>query len=189
VPPLPPTPRPPRLTRAHLILGLYATLSLVAVGWGALRGQPNVFVIEGVPRRTLEGLALAVALALAAVFADRLAVHRFEWARAIDREFRSLLGPLSTGEVLLLAAASSVGEEAFFRGAVQPHLGLWLTSALFALPHVGPGVKFLPWTAASFVAGLAFGKLFVYTGDLSAPICAHFLINLINLRFISDQRR
>ena len=122
------------------------------------------------------------------VFLTRWAVHRFEWARTIHRDFGHLLGPLSTGEIVLLAATSAVGEEAFFRGAMMQHIGLWPSSVLFALPHIGPGAKFLPWTATSFVAGVAFAQLFVYTGDLSAPICAHFLINLINLRFITGRR-
>lgn len=183
---LSPTPRPPRLSRSGLILFLYAGLALAAVGWGAARGHANVFVLPGVAApRTLPGLAVGAALALAAIFLTRLATHRFEWARTLNREFRAILGPLDAGDILVLAAASSVGEEALFRGAMVPHLGLLASSALFALPHIGPGPRFLPWTITSFFAGLAFGGLFLWTGDLAGSICAHFLINLINLRYIT----
>ena len=183
---LSPTPRPPRLSRSGLILFLYAGLALAAVGWGAARGHANVFVLpDVVTSRTHLGLAAGAALALVAVFLTRLATHRFEWARTLNREFHAILGPLDGGDIFLLAAASSVGEEALFRGAMLPHLGLFLSSALFALPHIGPGVRFLPWTLTSFFAGLAFGGLFQWSGDLAGSICAHFLINLLNLRYIT----
>jgi hypothetical protein len=186
---LAPTPRPPRISRAGLIVLLYTGLALAGVAWGAARGHANVFVLPGrtVPR-TLQGIGAGVALALAVAFATRWATHRLEWARTLMREFREILGPLAGTEIFLLAAASSVGEETLFRGAMLPHLGLWLSSALFALPHIGPGLRFLPWTATSLFAGLAFGQLFVWSGDLGAAICAHFLINLLNLRYITKKR-
>lgn len=187
-----PTPRAPRLSRSGLVLGIYAGLALLAVGLGALRGHALVALLPG---RTppgwaslVEHLGLGAAFALLVVFLSRVAAHRFEWARVLEREFLGLLGPLTGGEIVLVAAASSVGEELLFRGALLPALGPWLSSALFALPHIGPGVRFLPWTASSFVVGLAFAALFLHTGDLAAPVVAHFLINLLNLRHITERR-
>ena len=55
---------------------------------------------------------------------------------------------------------------------------------MFALLHVGPGKRFLPWTVSAFVLGLAFGELAVWTGNLGGPIAAHFAINFLNLRYI-----
>ena len=192
---LSPTPRAPRLSRSGLILALYLGLLGVGIAWGAARGQPNIFVLssnggvgQAQPQSTLVGVGLATALALLVAFATRWAVHRLSWARTLRREFREVLGPLAASEILLLAVTSSVGEEALFRGAMLPHLGLWLSSALFALPHIGPGAKFLPWTATSFVAALLFAQLFLYSGNLAAPICAHFLINFLNLHYITDRR-
>lgn len=183
---LPPTPRAPRLSRSGLIFALYAGLAAVAVSWGALRGHVDVFHLPHAAHapRPLAGIAVGAALALSVVFLTRYSVHRLEWARRLHHEFRHLLGGLSTGEVILLASASSISEELFFRGALLPDAGLWLSSALFALPHIGPGARFLPWTATSFVAGLAFGGIFLWTGDLAGAITAHFLINLLNLSYI-----
>jgi len=169
---------------------LYGGLLLVAVLWGALRGHPDITRLpgyRGAPRTAL-GAALGAGFALLVAFLTRWATHRLQWARVLQQEFRHLLGALDTGEILLLAAASSIGEECFFRGALLPATGLWLSSALFALPHVGPGARFLPWTATSFVVGLAFGAMYVYTGDLAAPVIAHFLINLINLHLVVRER-
>ena len=57
--------------------------------------------------------------------------------------------------------------------------------ALFALPHIGPGTRFLPWMVTSFFVGLAMAVLFQQFGHLGGPIAAHFLLNLMNLRYIT----
>jgi membrane protease YdiL (CAAX protease family) len=127
---------------------------------------------------------VGVALGLAVVFLTRLAVHRFDWARQLHRSFRGLLGNLSARDVFILALASSIGEELLFRGALLPWIGLVPSAVVFALLHVGPGARFLPWTLSAFVAGLIFGLLFQELGDLGAPIAAHFTINYLNLGYI-----
>jgi membrane protease YdiL (CAAX protease family) len=104
---------------------------------------------------------------------------------ALHRDFRALLGPLTGREILILAAASSIGEELLFRGALQPWLGIWPQAIVFALLHVGPGRRFLPWTASALLLGVGFGYMTAWTGDLGGPIVAHFTINFLNLHFIS----
>ena len=37
----------------------------------------------------------------------------------------------------------------------------------------------------SFILGLGMGAMFLWLGDLSGPIAAHFTINLLNLNYIS----
>ena len=97
-----------------------------------------------------------------------------------------MLFPLSDAEIVILAAASSVGEEMFFRGALLPVVGLLASSAIFALLHIGPKARHLPWTVSSFGAGLLFGGMFLWTGDLTGPVLAHFLINFLNLRHVAQ---
>jgi membrane protease YdiL (CAAX protease family) len=84
-----------------------------------------------------------------------------------------------------LALSSSVGEELFFRGALLNHVGLWISTALFAALHVRRHRGFLPWTAMSFVLGLVMGVMYMQLGDLGGPIAAHFTINFLNLRYIA----
>ena len=119
------------------------------------------------------------------VFLSRLAVHSMEWARVLHREFHAVVHELSSKEIFLLAASSSVGEELFFRGAMLPAIGLLPSSALFALMHVRAQWRFLPWTAMSFIMGLAMGLMYMKLGNLGAPIVAHFTINLLNLNYIA----
>src|SRR5437764_9791991 len=114
-----------------------------------------------------------------------MACYRVDWARWLHRDLRALLFPLTGAEIVVLAVASSVGEEMFFRGALLPAIGLLGSSAIFALLHIGPKARHLPWTASSFAVGLLFGAMFEWTGDLTGPVLAHFLVNFLNLRHVA----
>lgn len=176
----------PQLSHAGVVLALYSGLAALGLVIGALRGHVNVYFYGGVPVwwRLAIGPAIGIALALLVVFLTRLVVHRFEWARRLHRFFRGLLGNLHERDVFILALASSVGEEVLFRGALLPWIGLWASTLVFALLHIGPGVRYLPWTALAFVIGLVFGAMYMWTGDLGGPIVAHFVINFLNLGYI-----
>ncbi len=179
----------PPLSRGSLVIGLYGAMALVAIIVAAGRGDPDLYRIGTPPSWLLAaGPASGVALGLAFVGLTRLATARFAWARDLHRSFRDLLGPLAARDMVLLAAASSIGEELLFRGALMPIVGVWWQAGVFALLHVGPGKRFLPWTASAAVLGLAFGLLARETGSLGAPIAAHFTINFFNLRYIVRTR-
>jgi membrane protease YdiL (CAAX protease family) len=184
---LSPTPRAPRLSRAQVFCAVYGGCGLFAIAWGAYRGSPDVYRLPGVstPARLVMSPLIGLAFGLAMVFLSRFAVHRMEWARALHREFHAVVHELTSKEIFLLAIASSVGEELLFRGALLPVAGLIPQAAVFALLHVRWKARFLPWTAMSFVMGLALGGLFLTLGDLGAPIAAHFTINLLNLNYIA----
>jgi membrane protease YdiL (CAAX protease family) len=175
------------MSRAGLILALYGGLALLALLISAGRDDIDIYRIAGRSTPLLLALSplIGLAVGLLVVFLSRFAVHRFDWARRLHGDFRSILGPLTGREILVLALASSVGEELLFRGALQPMIGVWMQALVFALLHIGPGVRFLPWTASAFGVGLLFGWLFQFTGDLGGPVVAHFAINYMNLHFIA----
>ena len=104
-------------------------------------------------------------------------------ARAVRSVQRQTLTDL---EIVVLAIASSVGEELFFRGALMPSIGVWASSGVFALLHIGPRGRYLPWTIGSFVAGLLFSELYRWSGDLSGPVLPHFTVNFLNLRHVAQ---
>jgi membrane protease YdiL (CAAX protease family) len=174
-------------SRPVLVMVAYLGLGAAALGWASLRGQPNLWqVAERPDPRVLTGIVLGLVVGLCIVFLSRLALTRFEWARALHRELRAMLNPLHDYEIVILAAASSLGEEMFFRGALIPILGLTGSSAVFALLHIGPRARYLPWTVSSFVAGLVFGALYLWTGDLTGAVVAHFTVNFLNLRHVAQ---
>jgi membrane protease YdiL (CAAX protease family) len=174
-------------SRGSLILALYGALAALAVVVAALRDDFDVYRVAGTSTATrlLLSPVLGCLVGGGVVLLSRLAVHRFDWARRLHTDFRGILGHLTGREIIILALASSVGEELLFRGALQPWIGLWPQAVVFALLHIGPGARFLPWTASALVVGVLFGYLVEWTGDLGGPIAAHFIINLLNLQFIS----
>lgn len=183
-----PSPELPRLS-ATRALAFYGVLLGVALGWGALRGDVNVFVYERLDAEPRPDLLLRVGLGLGVglffVLMTRLAA-RFSWSKRLGAEFRKLLGELTLRDVTILAITSAVGEEALFRGAMQPEFGFLWTSLIFGLLHMGPGKAFWPWTLWALLCGFALGWLGDYTGDLLAPTLAHFTVNYFNLWQISQ---
>jgi membrane protease YdiL (CAAX protease family) len=176
-------------SRPVLVMAAYLVLGVAALVWGSVRGQPNIWHLGGqnpALSLTFAGILAGLAAGLVLVFASRMALYRYEWARELHRELRHMLFPLAVPEIVVRAAASSVGEEMFFRGALLPAIGLLGSSALFALLHIGPKARHLPWTLSSFGAGLLFGAMFLWTGDLTGPVIAHFLINFLNLRHVAE---
>lgn len=112
----------------------------------------------------------------------------------MSEAFKEMLGGLTPFQAISLAALSSVGEEIFFRGFLQswfselgqrwfegPWLGLVVASVLFGLAHLPPDKRLWPWPLLAVAMGFGFGALFEVTGDLLAPILAHFTINYFAL--------
>ncbi|MDN4074599.1 CPBP family intramembrane glutamic endopeptidase [Fictibacillus terranigra] len=90
------------------------------------------------------------------------------------RIFRSM----PVWHIAVLTAVISFSEEWLFRGAVQPLLGLSLTSLLFAVLHVRYIKKPVLFTAAVLLSFLL-GYLYEYTGNLLVPMTAHFFIDFL----------
>ena len=108
-------------------------------------------------------------------------MRRVPWLRWLAHEMRRMLGPLDLSTVLVLALASGVAEEVFFRGALLPVVGLTASSLLFGLIHTGPDRRYVAWTAFTLVVGFALGWIVVATGSLAGAVLAHVLINAVNL--------
>ena len=180
------TEQPPP-SRAMLVMGLYGGLALAALLLSAWRGDADIYRLDETRRALflLVSVVLGLVAGLAVVALTRVAVLRWEWARVLHQNFRDILGPLTGKEIAILAVASAVGEELFFRGALMPWIGIWPQAIVFALLHIGPGRQFVPWTLSALLLGAAFGYMAHATGDLGGPIVAHFAINFLNLRYIA----
>lgn len=152
----------------------YGALLLVAAAVGALTGR-NVFDPGG-------PLALSLSLgATSAIVTVGLGLLAYK-ASPLVRKLAGEIAPLVVGgargrDLVLLAALSGVGEEALFRGALQPEIGYVAASLLFGAAHVLPDRRYLLWTAWAVGAGFLFGALYVWTGGILAPALAHALHN------------
>jgi membrane protease YdiL (CAAX protease family) len=74
----------------------------------------------------------------------------------MQRVTENIFGGLATvGGALALGFSAGIGEELLFRGAVQPRLGILLTTVLFAIGHIQYGLTLA--TLEVFVIGLVLG--------------------------------
>jgi len=174
-----------RATAMPRLGGFYLVMLLIALSAMALRGQLASVLPPLALRPWATAVGLGLGVGLATVGLSRLLSRAFRWARSLEDEFRGVLGNMDGRQVLFVATFSAIAEESLFRGLLQPLLGLWIAAAIFGVLHVGPSLRFVPWTVMAFVAGIVFGLMFGWTGNLMAPIIAHFLINYINLRHLT----
>ena len=180
--------QPTRIRRAlgRFAALFYGSLALVAALWCGLRGFDVRLLGESLGASALLGIitpACTVALGL-------LAYRFLPTLREISEELAPRLvdGAASTS-LVLVAIFSGVGEEAFFRGALQQEFGLVVASVLFGLVHIGPDRRYLVWTAWAVLAGFVFGYLYEVSGGLLAPILAHSGHNAATLLLWKRSRR
>ena len=173
-----------------LAVAFYAAMLVVAVAWRLWSdGQlpwftgPGSAVLDGqlLLRHALLGLLAGAGL----VLVSRLWTRFTRMGRGLARHLAEIIGPLSGAEVAVLALASGLGEEVFFRGALQPRVGLVIASLLFGLAHLIPTRQLAPWAGFAALAGVSLGALFDYTGNLLAPVVAHVFVNGVNLRWLA----
>jgi hypothetical protein len=167
---------------AFLFYGAMLALAwLWRAGW---QGESLLFASPAAALRGVRwvpdtGLGLgvgALVIAVSHVFTRHMAA-----GERLARTLAAALGPLRPRDCLALALASGVGEEALFRGALQPSIGLLGASLAFAAVHFVPRKGLRAWSVFAFAGGLALGGLFVQTGNLVAPIVAHATLNAVNL--------
>lgn len=164
-----------------------ATIILQAAFGGEVR---ELFVRAPRPSEAalVVDVALGVGFGLLVVVLSRIVSIRFAWARRLEAEFRELLRPVTARDVAPLSAVGAFAEELFFRGFLQPLLGLVPTSLLFGLAHIPSQRHLIPWTILAAIMGLAFGWLFQERGTLLAPFLAHFTINYFNFHHLLRPR-
>jgi len=175
---------PPSTT---MVAVFYLFFMGAAVLWDFLRtGSLRLVFYE--ESTLLRDLAMGVAVGLAVVLLSRLGSRFVAPIRKLELELAGVLGKLSNGDIFVYALMSSVGEEMFFRGAMQPAWGLLATALIFGFVHGGYVGRLWIWSLFALVIGFVFGWMFEYTTNLCAPIVAHFVVNGINLRLLTREQ-
>lgn len=129
------------------------------------------------------GLSIALIIVALSRFLERFAI-----GRDLNRYFSQILGPINFIQAFTLALLSSIGEEVFFRYAMQPTFGLWATSLIFALLHLPNQRRLLIWTLMAFFLGLIMGALTLYSQSILPAIIMHFIVNLLNIYNLKNYR-
>ncbi len=161
----------PRFVRLAALF--YGSLTVAAAQWGTLRLAEDSVALSLFLGSLTAGVTVSLGL---------LAYRLLPVLREIAEELAPrLIDGADRGGLLLISVLSGVGEETFFRGAVQQEFGLVVASLLFGVVHVGPDRRYLVWTVWAVLAGFLFGALYDVTGGLLAPILAHAAHNAATL--------
>jgi membrane protease YdiL (CAAX protease family) len=184
---------PPGATNLPLLriaLIFYGVVFALIVAWSLWSGDSIFYVSPEAQSRgpapardTVVGLAAAAAL----IYLSDEVTRRTRWGEAFARELAAQIGRRSLRDCILLALVSGLVEEAFFRGALQPRLGLVLASLIFGLAHLVPKRELLPWAGIAIGMGFLLGGLFIATGNLVAPVVTHIGVNAVNLKRLGDR--
>ena len=156
------------------LLGL-GMITLAAAWTGILRGQdlrawfPRAHWLADVALGTLTGVLFAL---LAWQLLDAVpALKQIERLIIRTLEMRAL----RYYHAVLFGLLAGVPEEILFRGALQPTLGLLLTSIVFGALHAVTPAYFV----YASTAGVVLGVLADWSGALWMPITAHAVIDLV----------
>lgn len=115
----------------------------------------------------------------------------------VDRLILPLFKSCGPAEMAIIALLAGLGEEMLFRGVVQAatagwiggEAGLWagllVAAVLFGLAHlITPAYGVL-----AGLMGLYFGALWLWTGNLLAPIVAHAVYDFLALLYLRRRSR
>jgi membrane protease YdiL (CAAX protease family) len=158
------------LTDAELALSIWDVIlsavplsifALVGVGLLVRRGGKSTLERLGLHWPTWKQLLAAAGIAAALLVFDFLVSWGWQGVNPsgydlMQRVTENIFGNLVTvGGALALGFSAGIGEELLFRGAVQPRMGILLTTVLFAIGHLQYGLTLA--TLEVFVIGLVLG--------------------------------
>lgn len=171
---------PGNIVTAIAAQGLVCLAAGLAIWWGD--GRPIAEFVTFRPTDLAAGGAAAAIMIGAMHLILRLFPHFRSWASDQQKFLFAGGRAFSATQIVLLSLAAGVGEEALFRGGLQPWLTDLLTpwaailvvSLLFAFIHVGR------WVLRAFILAysIGFGLLYHLTGSLLGCMIAHFLFDI-----------
>ncbi|WP_149452989.1 CPBP family intramembrane glutamic endopeptidase [Pasteuria penetrans] len=108
-------------------------LTVLAVGWGVSRNWRKVLARLGMNNKpTIMGFLWTCVLGTVYILFNLL-IYKFLYISYSSGQFvRPSIDWLSSVLIMVIPA---IGEELFFRGALQPRVGIWITSILFTIIH------------------------------------------------------
>jgi uncharacterized protein len=169
---------------ASLALGVFLVAAAWLVVWLSHRTIAALFSPDALAPRIAIGLAIGILLASvnallvtrlpAFVRVRRLAHHAVE---GIEPRWHT---------ILIVALAAGIGEEVFFRGALDPVAGGWITGVIFVALHGALRIRdrnALAFAVFLYAASLGLSALNAWRG-LECAIAAHAAYDLTMLRWL-----
>lgn len=143
------------------------------------------FAAPSVPREIGLGLLLGVGAwvaVLAGIMAIGLLLYALGAGEALPKQPPALIpfiAALPIGVKILISLSAGFVEEWFFRGFLQPRLGLLLSTVLFALAHFSYGQPFM--LIGITLLSLIYGLLVKWRQNIWPAIAAHTLFDAVQL--------
>ncbi|MEN3278136.1 MAG: protease family protein [Massilia sp.] len=191
-PPSQPPTRPPiRLTAQVLTCVAFSLIAFLII---AIAQDAPLAVLTGpmpLASQFLFGLGLSALAAVASYVSFRLTAQSEATRNTITAYGRLDLSGLNP---VWISLAAAIGEELLFRAALQPLLGVWITSVIFLLTHT-PVYQFKRLNRATLVqalgvfgASVALGFIYQYVGLLAA-VLVHTALDVVGLYVVRNSLR
>lgn len=172
-----------------------------AINWAFGTTPLLQIATEGRPISTqsISGVAIGVVLSALACAAVLFLPPLSGFKRYLIGILETILDMDSLNPVwaLWISLCAGIGEETLFRGALQPIIGIWWASLLFAVLHINPvwlrsdARSTATFATSVLMASLLFGQIFTSIG-LVAAIAAHSawdLVAVLSLKRASREAR
>lgn len=190
--PPPAQPRPPIRLTAQLLTCLMFLIIAAVIIVVAYAEPLSVFVGPmNVGNQLLFGLGLSALAAVGSYVSFRMTASSESTRKTIAAYARLDLSGLNP---VWISLAAAIGEEVLFRAALQPLLGVWITSVIFLLTHT-PVYQFrkldkatLVQAAGVFGVSVALGFIYQYVGLLAA-VLVHVAIDVVGLYVVRNALR
>jgi len=174
---------------ARMLLAFYAILLAVTVGLQIVfDGRVGPLFAPSPVGPAEVDVALGVAVGLVVVWLSQWAATRMKAVREMSEALGELLAPLTPRDVFGQAFFSALAEELFFRGLLQPRLGLHVTAIVFGLVHLPRDRRLRLWQPLGVLLGYLLGWMFEVRGSVLAPFLTHFVVNYFNMHFMMSTR-
>ena len=191
-PSTPPQARPPIRLTAQLLTCLVFLVIAAMIILVAYAEPLSVFVGPmNVGNQLLFGLGLSALAAVGSYVSFRMTATSESTRKTIAAYARLDLSGLNP---VWISLAAAIGEELLFRAALQPMLGVWITSLIFLLTHT-PVYQFrkldkatLVQAAGVFGASVVLGFIYQYVGLLAA-VLVHVAIDVVGLYVVRNALR
>ena len=163
------------LAKQHARTALLVMLGLLIVSnaWAGVRG---IALNDAVTLDLVSVVSIALGLTLSAsidsvIFLASWIIGFHPFLDSFKAGYARLFGHVGIPAIFAGGLLAALGEETFFRGILQREWGILPAAVLFALAHVGRGLKI--FTVWALLEGLVFGWLYQLTGNLLVPMIVH----------------
>ncbi len=108
--------------------------------------------------------------------------------RDLERWQAGMVQGWTLSDTVAVSVFSGLAEEALIRALLQPWIGLFAASGIFAVMHIVPDRRLWAWPVIAMGLGLIFGLVFEHWGYPAVAI-AHIVVNLASFLRLRQKTR